>query len=293
MARRSPFAALLLVLLVCLASGCSGDGSAVGGENGSVSRYERAEVLAVDADDQTAQIRILEHTDDLSISWGTLEMGEEGEAAFGGDLPAEGDDIVLAWIGSPNDESTFPVDVHAWQPTVDFYAGFEGVHTVRLSASLLQFISMTPDELMEDLAEQPGFALAGRVDEGDVVVVFTSEQLEAYREDLESSLDRYAASLREAEEVTAVEVSEDRTCVTLHATPELLDKPVLVGEAFMALPGICATLQATDGVEEWGVEVIVIDEESGAEVMRVTLPEESATLSTEGWTEAVAQGLAA
>lgn len=293
MARRSPFAALLLVLLVCLASGCSGDGSAVGGENGSVSRYERAVVLAVDADDQTAQIRILERTDDFSISWGTFEAGEEGEATFDGDLPAEGDDIVLSWIGSPSDESAFPVDVYAWQPTVDFYADFDGVHTVRLPASLLQFVSMTPDGLMEDLAEQPGFALAGRADEDGVILVFTSEQLEAYREDLESSLFQYTTSLQEAEEVAALEVSDDRTCVTLHATPGLLDKPVLVGEAFMALPGICATLQAIDGVEDWVVEEVVIDEESGVEVMRVALPEESATLSTEGWAEAVAQGSAA
>lgn len=293
MNRRNLLATLTFMLLACLISGCSDDGGVVGGENGPVTHYERARVLSVDADAQVAQVAILDHTDDFSISWGTFEAGEEGEAAFDGDLPTEGDDVVLAWIGSPSDESAFPVDVYAWQPTVDFYVGLDGVRAVRLPASLLQFVSMTPDSLMEDLSEQPEFALAGRADEDGVVLAFTSEQLEAYRDDLESSLAQYATSLQEAEEVAALEVSDERTRITLHATPELLDKPVLVGEAFMALPGICATLQVIGGVEDWDVEVVVIDEESGVEVMRVALPEESATLSAERWAEAVAQGSAA
>jgi hypothetical protein len=55
----------------------------------------------------------------------------------------------------------------------------------------------------------------------------------------------------------------------------------------MAVPGMCATLQALDGTEEWHVEVTVIDAEKNVEVARVTLPDESVTIAAESWAEAV------
>ena len=55
----------------------------------------------------------------------------------------------------------------------------------------------------------------------------------------------------------------------------------------MAVPGMCATLQALDGATDWHVEISVIDAEKNVEVARVALPDESVTITAESWAEAV------
>ena len=293
MTRREALLALLCAVCLVALPGCSNDEPTVGGENGPVSHNERALVLSVDEESQTAEVRILERPDDLTHTWGTHPAGAEGTADFSewgsSGLPEVGDDVILKWIGIPAEESSFPILVNSWKSTVSFYESLDDAHEVRLPASMLRFFSQSAEELVADFEEEPELALAARADGEDLVLTFTGKQLAAYRADVEQSLDEGVASLLESEDVSAVEVTDDHTSVAITASPALLDKPLLVGQAFMAVPGMCATLQALDGVADWHVEITVIDAEKNVEVARVTLPEESVIITAESWAEAVAE----
>ena len=293
MKRREFLLALLCAVCLAVLPGCSDDELTVGGENGPVSHNERALVLSVDEESQTAEVRILERPDDLTLTWGTHPAGAEGTADFSewgsSGLPEVGDDVILKWIGTPAEKSSFPILVSSWEPTVDFYESLDDAHEVSLPASMLRFFSQTAEELVADFAETPELALEARADGEDLVLTFTGKQLADYRTDVEQSLADYVSSLQDAEDVSAVEVTDDHASVTITASPALLDKPLLVGQAFMAVPGMCATLQALDGTEDWHVEIVVIDAEKNVEVARVALPDESVTLTAESWAEAVAE----
>ena len=293
MTRREALIALLCALCLVALPGCSNDELTVGGENGPVSHNERALVLSVDEESQTAEVRILERPDDLTLTWGTHPAGAEGTADFSewgsSGLPEVGDDVILKWIGIPAEESSFPILVNSWKSTVSFYESLDDAHEARLPASMLRFFSQSAEELVADFEEEPELALAARADGEDLVLTFTGKQLAAYRADVEQSLDEGVASLLESEDVSAMEVSDDHASVTITASPALLDKPLLVGQAFMAVPGMCATLQALDGTTDWHVEITVIDAEKNVEVARVTLPDESVTITAESWAEAVAE----
>ena len=291
MTRREALLALLCAVCLAVLPGCSDNELTVGGENGPVSHNERALVLSVDEESQTAEVRILERPDDLTLTWGTQPAGAEGTADFSewgsSGLPEVGDDVILKWIGTPADESSFPILVNSWEPTVSFYASLNETHEVRLPASMLRFFSQTAEEMVTDFEEEPELALTARADGEDLVLMFTGKQLADYRTDVEQSLADYVSSLQDAEDVSAVEVADDHASVTITASPALLDKPLLVGQAFMAVPGMCATLQALDGATDWHVKITVIDAEKNVEVARVMLPEESVTITAESWTEAV------
>ncbi|OUO48705.1 hypothetical protein B5F79_01350 [Olsenella sp. An285] len=291
MTRREALIALLCAVCLAALPGCSDDARTVGGENGPVSHNERALVLSVDEESQTAEVRILERPDDLTLTWGTHPAGAEGTADFSewgsSCLPEVGDDLILKWIGTPAEKSSFPILVNSWEPTVGFYESLDDAREVRLPASMLRFFSQTSEELVADYAEEPELALAARADDEDLVLTFTGKQLADYRTDVEQSLADYVSSLQDAEDVSAVEVTDDHASVTITASPALLDKPLLVGQAFMAVPGVCATLQALDGTEDWHVEIVVIDAEKNVKVARVALPDESVTITAESWAEAV------
>lgn len=291
MTRREALIALLCAVCLAVLPGCSDDTRAVGGENGPVSHNERALVLSVDEERQTAEVRILERPDDLTLTWGTHPAGAEGAADFSewgsSGLPEAGDDVILKWIGIPAEESSFPILVNSWEPTVSFYESLDDAHEVRLTASMLRFFSQTAEELVADFAETPELALEVHADGEDLVLTFTGKQLADYRADVEQSLADYVSSLQDAKDVSAVEVADNHASVTITASPALLDKPLLVGQAFMAIPGMCATLQALDGAADWQVEIVVIDVEKNVEVTRVTLPDESVTITAESWAEAV------
>lgn len=291
MTRREALIALLCAACLAALPGCSDDELMVGGENGPVSHNERALVLSVDEESQTAEVRVLERPDDLTLTWGTHPASAEGTADFSewssSGLPEVGDDVILKWIGTPAEESSFPILVNSWEPTVSFYESLDEAHEVRLPASMLRFFSQTADELVADFAGTPELALEARADGEDLVLTFTGKQLADYRADVEQSLADYVSSLQDAEDVSAVEVADNHASVTITASPALLDKPLLVGQAFMAVPGMCATLQALDGATDWHVEVTVIDAEKNVEVARVALPDESVTITAESWAEAV------
>lgn len=291
MTRREVLIALLCAVCLTVLPGCSDDELVVGGEHGPVSHNERALVLSVDEKSQTAEVRILERPDDLTLTWGTHPASAEGTADFSewgsSGLPEVGDDVILKWIGTPAEESSFPILVNSWEPTVSFYESLDDAHEVRFPASMLRFFSQTAEELVADFAETPELALEARADGEDLVLTFTGKQLADYRTDVEQSLADYVSSLQDAEDVSAVEVTDDHASVTITASPALLDKPLLVGQAFMAVPGMCATLQALDGTEDWHVEITVIDAEKNVEVARVALPDESVTITAESWAEAV------
>lgn len=293
MTRREALLALLCAVCLAVMPGCSNDELTVGGENGPVSHNERALVLSVDEESQTAEVRILERPDDLTLTWGTHPAGAEGTTDFSewgsSGLPEVGDDVILKWIGTPADESSFPIKVYDWEPTVSFYESLDDTHEVRLPASMLRFFSQTAEELVADFEGDSELALAARADGEDLVLTFTELQLANYRADVEQSLDESMTSLLESEDMSAMEVSDDHASVTIAASPALLDKPLLVGQAFMAVPGMCSTLQALDGTTDWHVEITVIDAEKNVEVARVTLPEESVTITAESWAEAVAE----
>lgn len=293
MKRREFLLALLCAIYLAVLPGCSDNELTVGGENGPISHNERALVLSVDGESQTAEVRILERADDLTLTWGTHPAGAEGTADFSewgsSGLPEVGDDVILKWIGIPAEESSFPILVNSWEPTVSFYESLDDAHEVRLPASMLRFFSLTAEELVADFAESPELALEACAEGEDLVLTFTGKQLADYRSDVEQSLDESVASLLESEDVDAVEVADDHASVTIAASPALLDKPLLVGQAFMAVPGMCTTLQALDGTTDWHVKITVIDAEKNVEVARVTLPDESVTITAESWTEAVAE----
>ena len=291
MTRRKALIALLCAICLAALPGCSDNELTVGGENGPVSHNERALVLSVDEESQAAEVRILERPDDLTLTWGTHPTGAEGTADFSewgsSGLPEAGDDVILKWIGAPAEESSFPILVNGWEPTVSFYASLDDAHEVRLPASMLRFFSQSADELVADFAETPAVVLEACADGEDLVLTFTGKQLADYQADVEQSLDESVTSLLESEDVSAVEVTDDHASVAITASPALLDKPLLVGQAFMAVPGMCATLQALDGATDWHVEITVIDAEKNVEVARVMLPEESVTITAESWAEAV------
>ncbi len=291
MKRREFLLALLCAVCLAVLPGCSDDELTVGGENGPVSHNERALVLSVDEESQTAKVRILERPDDLTLTWGTHPAGAEGTADFSergsSGLPEVGDDVILKWIGTPAEESSFPILVNSWEPTVSFYKSLDDAHEARLPDSMLRFFSQTAEGLVADFREEPELALAARADGEDLVLTFTGKQLANYRADVEQSLADSVASLQDSEDVSAVEVADDHASVTITASPALLDKPILLGHAFMAVPGMCATLQALDGTEDWHVEISVIDAEKNVEVARVTLPDESVTITAESWAETV------
>ena len=291
MTRREALIALLCAVCLAMLSGCSDNAHTTGGVNGPVSHNERALVLSVDEESQTAEVRILERPDDLTLTWGTHPADAEGTADFSkevtGILPKPGDDVILKWIGAPAVESSFPIQVSNWQPTVDFYKSLGDAHEVCLPASMLRFFSQTAEEMVADFKEEPGLALAAHADGEDLVLTFTGRQLADYRADVEKNLGDTVASLRDSEDVSAVEVADDHASVAITASPALLDKPLLVGQAFMAVPGMCATLQALDGATDWHVKITVIDAEKNVEVARVTLPDESVTIMAESWAEAV------
>ncbi len=291
MTRREALIVLLCAVCLAVLPGCSDDELTVGGENGPVSHNERALVLSVDEESQTAEVRILERPDDLTLTWGTHPTGAEGTADFSewgsSDLPEVGDDVVLKWIGTPAEESSLPILVNSWEPTVDFYESLGDAYEVRLPASMLTFFSQTAEELVADFEEEPELALEAHADGEDLVLTFTGKQFADYRAEVEQSLADSVASLQDSEDVSAVEVADDHASVTITASPALLDKPILLGHAFMAVPGMCATLQALDGATDWHVEVTVIDAEKNVEVARVTLPDESVTITAESWAEAV------
>lgn len=291
MTRREALIALLCAVCLAVLPGCSDDELTVGGENGPVSHNERALVLSVDEESQTAEVRILERPDNLTLTWGTHPAGAEGTADFSewgsSGLPEVGDDVIIKWIGTPAEESSFPILVNSWEPTVSFYESLDDAHEARLPDSMLRFFSQTAEGLVADFREEPELALAARADGEDLVLTFTGKQLANYRTDVEQSLADSVASLQDSEDVSAVEVADDHASVAITASPALLDKPILLGQAFMAVPGMCATLQALDGATDWHVEVTVIDAEKNVEVARVTLPDESVTITAESWAEAV------
>ena len=291
MTRREALIALLCAVCLAVLPGCSDDTRTVGGENGPISHNERALVLSVDEESQTAEVRILERPDKVVLPQDKTDADVQGTASFsewGTDaLPQAGDDVILTWIDAPSMELSFPVKVYDWEPTVDFYKSLHDAHEVRLPASMLRFFSQTAEELAADFQETPELALEARADGDDLVLTFTELQLADYRTDVEQSLGDALASLRDAEDVSAVEVADDHASVSITASPALLDKPMIVGQAFMTVPGTCATLQALDGATDWRVEVTVIDAEKNVEVARVTLPDESVTITAESWAEAV------
>ena len=291
MTRREALIALMCTICLAVLPGCSDSAHTTDGENGPVSHNERALVLSVDEANQSAEVRILERPDDLTLTWGTHPAGAEGTADFSewgaSSLPEPGDDVVLTWIGAPAEESAFPIEISDWEPTVSFYRSLDDAHEVRIPASKLRFFSQTVDELIADFAETPELALEARADGEDLVLTFTGRQLSDYRADVEKTLDNYLTSLRDADVVSSVEVADNHASVTITASPALLDKPMLVGQAFMAVPGMCATLQALDRATDWHVEITIIDAEKNVEVTRVTLPEESVTITAESWAEAV------
>lgn len=289
MTRREVLLAALSALALIALPACEG-GTTNGGANGPVSHNERALVLSVDEGDQTAEVRILERPDDLTLTWGTFDAGEEGTAAFSGwdaeELPAVGDDVVISWVGAATAESSFPVEVYECEPTVQFYDALGDAHEVRLPASLMTFSGMELDEALADFAENPSLAIEARADGDDLVVTFTSRQLASYRTDTGDTLEDYVKSVRASDVVSSYEVADDHAEVVVTATPELLDSPIVLGKALMGVPCLCAVLQTLDGIEDWAVEVVLVDSDSGSEVTRVSLPEESATLTRETWADA-------
>ncbi len=165
---------------------------------------------------------------------GTASFSDWGNDA----LPEVGDDVILTWIGDPSEELSFPIKVNSWEPTVSFYESLDEAHEVSLPAPMLRFFSQTADELVADFAGTPELALEARADGEDLVLTFTGCNSRTTAR-TSSRASTSVTSLLESEDVDDVEVADNHASVTIAASPALLDKPLLVGQALMAVPG-CA-----------------------------------------------------
>lgn len=123
---RRMVATMFCALCLAAPSGCSQTG---GGENGPVAHYEYVRIISVDQEGRSARACILECPDDMEAAQSTLSAGTEGMADFEGmmstELPMAGEDVILYWIGTPSEESSFPIDVYRWNTVENFMAGME------------------------------------------------------------------------------------------------------------------------------------------------------------------------
>ena len=283
--------ALVLVAAIAVVMGAallSGVISLPGAETfdtvgGTIMRQACVEVLSVDEADHTARVRTIASGDEWLDESPALGLGQEGTVTFGehGDLPQPGEKIVVGWLVSVGDELGFPIRAYSVETLDEHLREQEGYRvvpgltrlTVRVTQPLLALVRDDLEAQLPSLAEEDAGKAAAR-EEGDALVLELggnqlAELLTYWNErilDCESDLEA-------ADSVSSVEVSADRTSVEIRASAALLDSPDLMGAATSELPACCGMHQLLAGSDAWSVDVRVTDAATGAELLRVTLPE--------------------
>ena len=160
---------------------------------------------------------------------------------------------------------------------------------ITIPASYLVFTGNTADEAAQGYADYSDGDIGTSVLEDGSLELYVTDhwygQLRAMWEDaLEKSLDALGAS----DDVASVELTEARDGVTVTARPSFADH---ADADLYQLVAACGFLQLLDPESDWqgnwAVEVTLLDDETGAEVARDTLPADELSYSRESWDEAV------
>lgn len=163
---------------------------------------------------------------------------------------------------------------------------------VTVPASYLAFTGNTADEAALDYADYSDGGIGTSVlDDGSLELYVTDHWCGQLRAMWEDELDESRDSLGAGEDVTSVEVADDRGSVTVAARPSFAER---ADADLYRLVAACGFLQILDPESDWqgdwAVEVALVDAETGAEVARAALPVEELSYSRESWDEAVSAG---
>lgn len=160
---------------------------------------------------------------------------------------------------------------------------------VTIPASYLAFTGNTADEAARDYADYSDGDIGTSVLEDGSLEIYVTDhwygQLCAMWED---ELDRSLDALGASDAVASVEVADGRDAVTVTARPSFADQ---ADTDLYQLVAACGHLQLLDPESDWqgdwAVEVVLVDDDTGVEVARATLPADELSYSRESWDEAV------
>lgn len=163
---------------------------------------------------------------------------------------------------------------------------------ITIPASYLAFTGNTADEAARDYADYSDGDIGTSVlEDGSLELYVTDHWCGQLRAMWEDELDESLDSLGAGEDVTSVEVADDRGSVTVAARPSFADHADADLYQLVAACGFLQLLDPEAGWEgDWAVEVTLLDSETGTEVARGTLPADELSYSREGWDEAVSAG---
>lgn len=160
---------------------------------------------------------------------------------------------------------------------------------VTIPASYLAFTGNTADEAAQDYADYSDGDIGTSVlGDGSLEIYVTDHWYGQLRAMWEDELDRSLDALSASDAVASVEVTDGRDAVTVTARPSFADQ---ADTDLYQLVAACGYLQLLDPESDWqgdwAVEVVLVDDDTGVEVARATLPADELSYSRESWDEAV------
>ena len=160
--------------------------------------------------------------------------------------------------------------------------------SVRFPASFLNLCALSQDDVLEQYADGASEDALDAVAEGDdVILTFTTEQIEAQVEKWEGELEDETASLLERDCTDAVKVTDDLRTITVTARPCFTDDNDAAADLYMIIVA-CGYLQLFDGQGDWGFRAASVDAETGVEIAAANMPGEGLTISRDIWSDALA-----
>ena len=151
-----------------------------------------------------------------------------------------------------------------------------------IPASYLAFTGNTADEAAQDYADYSDGGIGTSVlEDGSLELYVTDHWYGRLRAMWEDELDKNLDTL---DAVASVEVTDAHDGVTVTASPSFADH---ADTDLYQLVAACGFLQLLDGREGWGVTVSLVDDGTGIEVARATLPGEELVIGREAWEGAV------
>ena len=151
-----------------------------------------------------------------------------------------------------------------------------------IPASYLSFTGNTAGEAAQDYADYSDGGIGTSVlEDGSLELYVTDHWYGRLRAMWEDELDKNLDTL---DAVASVEVTDARDGVTVTASPSFADH---ADTDLYQLVAACGFLQLLDGREGWGVTVSLVDDGTGVEVARATLPGEELAIGREAWEDAV------
>lgn len=159
--------------------------------------------------------------------------------------------------------------------------------SVRFPASFLRLCALSREDVLEQYADGASEDALDAVAEGDdVILTFTTGQLEAQERKWEETLAEETASLVERDCADAVDVSDDLRAITVTARPCFTDNNDAATDLYMIMVA-CGYLQLFDGQGDWGLRAAFVDADTGVEVAAADMPGEGLTISRDIWADAL------